>query len=81
MLISQTGRLFIDIPRFESPTDLMATVAQYQVRSVPELKAKLAQYPRGTTLTLRINVGDARLRAAGAELADWAAGQGIVILD
>ena len=43
MLISETGRPFVDLSRFDSPADLLATVAQYRITSMTALTPERAR--------------------------------------
>jgi hypothetical protein len=76
----QAGDTTIDISRFEAFDDLSAQIAQYRIDSLPSLTRKLAQYPRGTSFTLRVTDGDAvQRRTLTAELRAWATKQGFAV--
>jgi hypothetical protein len=53
----------ITIWRVDEPGDSLIQLAQYQFPSISALEQKLAQYPRGASLTLDVDALDARVAA------------------
>jgi hypothetical protein len=79
-LMQQAGEATtIHISTFDSDTEFAARVAQYSLDSIGALAKKLAQYPKGTTFTVRASGDPETARAITADLTAWAARQRLSI--
>ena len=61
-IIAAAGDTRITISRVDDPDNSIVSLAQYQLASIPALRQKLAQYPKGTSFTLDVSALDPQYR-------------------